>query len=103
MTNSASEFIDEPPTWREVITRTASENKATLYGIGAVFFSFWLMNALALVVHIHWIEIGLIESVEAQKGVSFAQQAGIGLYLNATVYALADAACLDGWRKSRGG
>lgn len=100
---SNPDFIDEAPTWKDIIVRMASENKTTLYGIGAVFFSFWLVNALALVVHIHWIEIGLIELVEARKEVSFAEQAGVGLYINLTVYTVAALACLDGWRKSRGG
>ena len=103
MSSSASEFIDEPPTWKDIIIDTASENKATLYAIGAIFFSFFLINGLALVVHIHWFEIGLIELVEARNEMRFAERAGIGLYINVTVYALADLACLDGWRKSRGG
>jgi hypothetical protein len=99
---SNPEFVDEPPTWKDIIYRMASENKATLYGIGAIFFSFWLVNALALVVHIHWFEISLIELVETRNKMRFAEQAGIGLYINLTVYLLADLACLDGWRKSRG-
>lgn len=99
--SSASEFIDEPPTWREIVFDTARQHSTWLWLAAFLLFSVFALLGLMILVHIKWMPIGVVAAAEAEQGVKMTNEVSLrALYVDIGLYLIVSAISLHGLYKS---
>ena len=101
MTDTTTEFIDEPPTWREILFDTARQHSTWLWLASFLLFSLFALLGVLILVHIKWMPIGVVAAAEAEQGVKMANEVIMrALYVNIGLYLTVAAISLHGLYKS---
>lgn len=102
MSRSPSEYLDEPPSWRDVIGDLTRENRFYIYLATFMPILFVWTVAGLLIVHIHVTEVSIMSTVEAQRGIDFANEGSLwGLYLNFTGVSILMTLAIEGLYRTK--
>ena len=94
---SEPEFTDEPRSWPRFIVDALRAHAAGFYALGVVFFGAFAAVGVSMVIHINWVEIGSLATIEQRRGAPFEADASLlGVYVNVALYLVTLAACSYG-------
>lgn len=100
--NRANRENYSAPSYRDIAVETVRDNRYYIYLLSLFpILMLWLVT-VAMLVHVHITEVGVLATLEAREGISYASRPRAGLYINFFGETLLLILCVQGLRSSRG-